>query len=389
MHIMRTCGFVVIQFMVSLHFLAQGAASSAGVGPEKQKAELAEAQSAEEQGLYEEAIRKYRAVLGKSPASAAARLGMGRSLARLGRCREAANVLEKTTGSARARGEGEKLLGICHFGLGEFDTASVHLAAAAKLAPRDKEARIYLSRAWAAAGRYEKAIRSLNSWLEQNGDDVDVLYWVGKFYDELAARAFDTMLALNPDHYLVHQLEGDQFTYRKDYKEALAAIDRAMAAAPNAPGLHYSRGNVFWRQRSLEKAREELEKELQINPNHAQANYLLGDIFVSLREPKEAIPYLQKAVSLNPEIWDAHRSLGRALVMENKFEAAVREFQIVAKANPTDDTIHGLLANAYRRLGNMDKAMEESRIFKELNAARRERVPKPTIEKPPAANPQP
>jgi tetratricopeptide (TPR) repeat protein len=141
--------------------------------------------------------------------------------------------------------------------------------------------------------------------------------------------------------------------------------------------------------RDLDKAQPEFEKELQTNPNHGQANYMLGDIFVSLRDPAKAIPYLEKSVTLNPTLWDAHRSLGRALVMQEKYAEGIEQFQVVASAFPQDDSIHGLLSNAYRRLGNMQKAEEEGKLFQKLSAERLARVHKPTPEEPPPAETQP
>lgn len=349
---------------------------------EEQATLLQQAHSAEEQGLQDEAVRKFEAALEESPSSLEARLGYGRALAHLGRCDQATGVLANVEGTTEYRAEMETVLGVCYFRLHDYASAVAHLEQAARFAPHAKDSTIFLSRAYAASGRLRDAVKTLNLWLNQNGEDVDAFYWIGKFHEELAEQAYQRMVRRDPNHYLVHQLVADQYIYKKHYDQALLAIDRALSLAPHAPGLHYARGNVFWRQRSLDKAREELRIELKSNPYHAQANFLLGDIHVSLREPKEAIPYLQRAIAVNPTIWDAHRSLGRAFVMENRLEEAVQEFEIVVKADPAEDTIHGLLSNAYRRLGDRKKAEEEACIYQELNAARRRRVPKPTVEEP-------
>ncbi len=342
--------------------------------------QLAQAQAAEKQGKLQEAVRLYQAVLAAAGPSVEARLGLGRSLAGLGRCEEAALTLRGFTGAGPAPGTAQAIVGACYFHLRDYDKAIQDLEEAVRLSPRAKEPAICLSRCYAAQGQREKATGVLRSWLARNGDDVDVLYWAGKFYEELAEITFDKMAAANPDSYLVYQLEAEQDITKKSYKKAMEALERALALAPNAPGLHYWLGRVYWYQRILDKAQAELEKELKSNPYHAQANYLMGDVLVTLRDPAKAIPYLERAVALNPGIWDAHRALGRAYVMQNKLEEGIREFHIVADANPTDDTIHGLLSNAYRRLGNNEMAQQEGKIYQKLNAERRERVPKPTIE---------
>jgi tetratricopeptide (TPR) repeat protein len=366
--------------IVSVSILALASLLPAMPPQGQSSSQLAQAKAAEEHGQLEEAARLYRAILATAGSSSEARLGLGRSLAGLGRCDEAAQTLHGSTGPAARAGTAEDLLGVCYFRVRNYEKAILQLEQATRRAPKAKDPAIYLSRAYAAEGRRDKATAVLRSWLGRNGDDVDVLYWIGKFYEELAEITFDRMAAANPNSYLIYQLEAEQDITKKAYKKATEALERALALAPNAPGLHYWLGRVYWYQRILDKAQEELEKELRTNPYHAQANYLMGDVLVTLREPAKAIPYLERAVALNPGIWDAHRALGRAYVMQNKLEEGIREFRIVADANPTDDTIHGLLSNAYRRLGNNAMAQEEGKIYQKLNAERRERVPKPTIE---------
>ncbi len=375
-------GFALRVCILGFALLSFGMAPSSGVCADDLRTKLAEAKSYEGQGQFEEAIKVYESILKESPSSNESRLGLGRSLANFGRCEEAAKVLQPIV---QNRGETETLVGVCYFRTHDYKAAITRLEPAVHLAPASKEARLYLGRSYAAAGRPEKAVLTLKSWLERNGNDVDVLYWIGKFYEDLGTRAFQKMAETYPNSYMVYQLQGEQEFDKKDYKKAMAAFDKALAIAPGAPGLHYWRGYVYWRQRSLYKAQEDFETELRSNPYHAQANYLLGDIFVSLRDPDKALPFLERAVALNPGIWDAHRSLGRALVMKNRLQEAVQQFQIVANNNPHDDSIHGLLSNAYRRLGDLEKAKEEEKLFEKLNAARRDRVPKPSVENPPVA----
>ena len=341
------------------------------------------ARALETQGLFEEAAQQYQAVLKDAPSFKEAQFGLGRALAAIGHCDHAAEAL---AGIMQGNSGAEAVMGVCYFRFHKFGLAISHLEQAVRLAPSAKDSSIFLGRAYAGAGRPDQAIATLKSWLLKNGDDPDALYWIGKFYEQSAQRAFDKMAQSHPDSYLIYQVEGEHAIYRRDYKKAVVSFQRALALAPNAAGLHYWLGNVYWRLRDLDKARRELETELRSNPYHAQANYLLGDTFVTFRDPEKAIPFLERAVTLNPGIWDAHRSLGRALVMLNKLERAIREFQIVADANPTDDTIHGLLSNAYRRLGNMSLALEEAKLYEKLNAERRERVPRPSVEEPSPAD---
>jgi tetratricopeptide (TPR) repeat protein len=375
-----------MRLLLSLSTLFAGAVLAAFLPLHSDDPGLARAKSAEADGRFEEATQQYQTILKGTPSLVEARLGLGRSLANLARCEQADKVLQGIAAPSPLRAEAETVAGNCYFLTHDYQPAISHLQEATRLDPKAKQSWVLLSRCYAEAGAQQQAIETLKRWLARNGDDVDVLFWMGKFYEEAAETTFQKMAEAHPNSYLIYQAQAEQYIDNKDYKKALEALDRAQALAPDAPGLHYSRGDVYWSQRALDKAQAELEKELRSNPFHAQANWLLGDIYVSLREPEKGIPYLERAVALNPGLWDAHRALGRALVMENKIQKAVGEFQIVAKANPDDDSIHGLLSNAYRRLGDLEKAKEEAEVFEKLNAARRERVPKPSVNSPPVTS---
>ncbi|MBZ5561505.1 MAG: tetratricopeptide repeat protein [Acidobacteriia bacterium] len=366
-----------VRHILALIAVCCAAIPSTDLPTENPQPALVKAQALEEQGLFEEAAKEYQAILKSTPNSQEAQLGLGRSLANQGRCELSADALR---GLLQRQAEAETVVGICFFRSHELGQAVTYLERAVRLAPAAKAPRIYLSRAYAGSGRSDQAIANLKTWLVRNGDDAEVLYWIGKFYEESAQATFDRMAQAHPNSYLLYELQGAQDLDKKEYQKAVAAIQRALAVAPDAPGLHYWLGNAYWHLRSLDKAQTELETELRTNPYHAQANYLLGDILVTLRDPQKAIPFLERAVALNPGIWDAHRALGRALVMQNKLAEAIREFQIVADANPRDETIHGLLSNAYRRSGNMTMAMQEQKLFEKLSAERLERVRKPTVD---------
>jgi len=376
----------VFRWILGFTLFCCGAPPALSVPSESPSSTISQARALEDEGLFDQAAIQYHLILKINPASQEARLGLGRSLANLGDCAQASEALKEML---PGHSDAESILGVCYFRFHEYGVAIPHLEQAVRLAPAAKEPRIYLGRSYAGSDRNDEAISTLKSWLAHYGDDADVLYWIGKFYEGSAEATFEKMAQAHPNSYLVYQVQGEDYLEKREFPKAAKALERALALAPDTPGLHYWLGSAYWHSRSLDKAQVELEKELRSNPYHAQANYLLGDIFVTLRDPEKAIPLLERAVALNPSIWDAHRSLGRALVMTNKLPEAIREFQIVAEANPTEDTIHGLLSNAYRRSGNMPMAVQEAKLYEKLNTERQQHIPKPSKEEPPAPDSHP
>jgi len=187
---------------------------------------LPSARSLESQGDYVQAEQAYQAALQHSPDSREARLGLGRVLGKLGRCEEADRTLEPL--AEFSRGDVEAILGDCYFRTHNSDKAIAHLELARQLRPNSREASIKLGRAYASAGRNKEAINTWKSWLQQNPSDVDALYWIGSTYNSMAQNVSDEMERKDRDHYLVLELEGDQFRMKQDYEKALQAYQSAL-----------------------------------------------------------------------------------------------------------------------------------------------------------------
>jgi tetratricopeptide (TPR) repeat protein len=325
---------------------------------------LADARSLEAKGEYKQAEEKYQAALKLSPSSLEARLGVGSTMAKLGQCQESEGVLKALAGSHRA--ETEQILGGCYFYMHDFDQAIVHLKLAREFAPKDQPVWITLGRAESSAGHNKEAISTLKTWLARNPQDQDALYWIGRIYNSMSQNVLDDMTAKDPNNYLVHELEGDQFRLKQDYAKALQAYQEALKAAPDAPGLHFNVGDVDYQMLKYPEAGEELQKELKINPYHALANFEMGDIDIKQGRVEDGMPYLERALKLDPNLAEAHRSMARALLAEKRYEDAVHELLWLTKADPTDHTAHAMLAGAYRQMGQMKEAQEEAEISQKL-----------------------
>jgi tetratricopeptide (TPR) repeat protein len=325
---------------------------------------LAEAQSLETKGEYKEAEQKYQAAVKQSPSSQEARLGVGRTMAKLGQCKESEGVLKPLADSHRA--EIELILGGCYFYMHDFDPAITHLRLAREIAPKDQPVWITLGRAEASAGHNKEAITTLKTWLARNPQDPDALYWIGRIYNTMSQTVLDEMTAKDPNNYMVHELEGDQFRLKQDYAKALQAYQDTLKAAPDAPGLHFNVGDAYYQMLKYPEAREELEKEIKINPYHARANFELGDIDIRQGQVEQGMPYLDRALKLDPALAEARRSMARGLLAEKRYEEAVLELLWLTNADPSDHTAHAMLSNAYRQMGRLQEAQEEAAISQKL-----------------------
>jgi tetratricopeptide (TPR) repeat protein len=335
-----------------------------GVDTHNLQSRVAEANALDQEGRFDQAIRRYRELLRQYPTSPEVRLRLGNDLARTAKCEDPAEPETSATGPAGIAQQ--VVIGICHFRRNEMPAAVAHLRSAVALAPDDKQAAIFMGRAAAESGNPAEGLRVLKVLKDGGQNDPDVLYWTGVFYDQLAQQTYDAMAKSHPDSYQLLETQGDQFLQQQKYDDALKAYQKALSTAPDSAGLHFDVGDTYWHMGRLEEAAPELLADLKLNPNHAQANYELGDIAVKRGDSDRGTALLRKALEFDPGLVEAHRSLGRAYLAKQEFADALREFSVVAKAEPSDHTIHALLASVDQRMGRKQEAEAETRKYNEL-----------------------
>jgi len=80
----------------------------------------------------------------------------------------------------------------------------------------------------------------------------------------------------------------------------------------------------------------------------------------------EAILHLERAIQYAPDLAQAHRDLGKAYFQKNELEKAAKEYAKVAELDPEEDTVHYRLSQIYKKLGRIEEAQAELKIFETL-----------------------
>jgi tetratricopeptide (TPR) repeat protein len=163
------------------------------------------------------------------------------------------------------------------------------------------------------------------------------LYGVGNSAG--AVKAFRAALKLKPDNlralfFLATALEG-----AGEIDAALTAYRELVRRQPNAGEGHLGLGVLLIKRGGADVAKgiDELRTTVRIDPNQYEAQVTLGRALLTQKLPAESVEHLRRAAELAP-------------------------------ANPEP---HYQLALAYRRLGQNDKAVEETAIVKRIHETRR------------------
>ena len=224
--------------------------------------------------------------------------------------------------------------------------------------PGTAAARLILARCRIAEGQLRMALEQLNRVHEQDQEEPETLYLLGKTYEGLASQAAGRLFELNPDAPGVRLLRGEAFERgpKYDFESALAEFRAAKESSPDDPAVDQAIGRVLFKMKRFDEAVPHLEAALARNPGHGTANYLLGKIRLLQGNRKDAIATLREAVRARPGLVDARRDLASALAREGRLEEAIGMYEDLLTDHPTDASLHALLATAYRRAGRIEEA---------------------------------
>jgi tetratricopeptide (TPR) repeat protein len=283
---------------------------------------------------YKEAVPLYRKALALDPAVPGLRLNLGLALFKSGEMKQAIQEFKpllksQPAGSAEAQ-RLTILLGMAHYGLGEYAEAVPYLKASAAGDTRNLPLRLALAHSCLWSKQYQCVLDTYHEILALNAESAEA--------DMLAGEVMDEM---------------------KDHRGAIQQFRAAVKANPMEPEVHFGLGYLLWTQRQYPEAVSELQAELANDPNHVQALVYLADAQIQLSHQEVAVPLLEKALHLNPGMELAHLDLGVVYAAAGRQEDALREMREAARLAPDDVNVHWRMGRLLKAMGKKDEAKAE------------------------------
>jgi tetratricopeptide (TPR) repeat protein len=230
---------------------------------------------------------------------------------------------------------------------------------------RSPEQDILLGRAQLALGDEQAAAAAFAEALNRDKANAQSSYWLIRSYQRLALTCLNHMVELAPDSWRVHQIQGEYYQSRFDYKKAIEEFHTALRAHPDSAELHEQLGHAYLLDKNAAEGKAEIEKALQIDPTRTPSLYLLGRVYFQGREIPKSIEYFQGALRFDPRFLPARAALGRAYMRVGKPASAVPELE-KAVSTDYDGDLHYLLSRAYRQLGKTDLAAQALAVSQDL-----------------------
>ena len=296
------------------------------------------------QERYTQAVPLYRKALALNPAMPGLRLNLGLALFKAGQLKQALQMFEpllKTEPPSSPEAQRlTTLIGLAHYGLGEYGPAIPYLKQATAGDPQNLPFRLVLAHSCLSSRQFQCVLDVYHEILLLNAESAEA--------DMLAGEALDEM---------------------NDHVGATQQFRAAVKANPQEPNVHFGLGYLLWVQAQYEESAQEFRAELANVPNHVQALAYLADANLKMNHPEVALPLIEKAIRINPDFEMPHLDLGIMYADSGRRDEALRELKVAARLNPNDVNVHWRLARLYHAMGRKDEADAEFHKTRSLTKA--------------------
>jgi tetratricopeptide (TPR) repeat protein len=293
---------------------------------------------------YAEAVAYYRRAMALNPTMPRLQFNLGLAYFKEGEYRDALlqfNPLFKAEPSGSDEAQRLAILiGMAHYGLGEFAAAAPLLKQAAQSDPRNLQLLLTLAHSCLLSKQYPCVLDT-----------------------------YHRIIALDPDSAEAHMLAGEALDEMKEPVGATKEMHAAVAANPKEPDAHFGLGYLLWTQGQTQEAAQEFQAELDNFPEHSLAMLYLAKADQQMNRFEEARLLLEKAVTSNPANAMAHLELGIVYTEAGRQEDALRELKQAETLNPADVKAHYRLGRLYRSMGRTAEANAEFEKTKSLTQA--------------------
>jgi tetratricopeptide (TPR) repeat protein len=368
-----SCRFLLLSGAIVFAGALLSSSSAQQAGSTVQQHFLA-AQQDQQQGLLDDAVREYKAVLQLQPELPEVYINLGLVYYAQAKFDKSAEALT-TANKLRPGMRGVSLwLGIDDVKLHRPTQAAALLREAIRQDPADKLAQSWLGTALWDAGQTDAALLQLRKAAAQFSDDPDLLFALGEAYGKAAVQQTEQLLDESSGTALSDLIYGTTYAGEREWTKAEGHLHRAIERDPRLLDAHLELAEVFLQQAHLPAAQEQLEEAMTLEPQSASALARDGELLLLMQQPGKGLSRIQKAIEIDrSETLDAlglpvEDRIGRSVKSDEagaELPPLCREAARKLEADPTYSPAKDVaLAALYALAGDEDNASQAYRKIK-------------------------
>lgn len=172
-----------------------------------------------------------------------------------------------------------------------------------------------------------------------------------------AARVYEQILALDPQHADSLHLSGVLFRQVGQTQLALVRLARAVELDPANSIYAYNYASSLRDAGQVDDAIAMLRRAVELNPHLAEAHLNLGTLLHARGKFADAVTAYEQALVARPDYAEAHHNIGSALRDQGKFDPAIECYRRALALRPdyADANLH--LAGILREIGRPAEAL--------------------------------
>jgi tetratricopeptide (TPR) repeat protein len=330
---------------------------------------LSAATEARQAQRWEEAIELYGKIIKLKPAYVEGYWYQGTAYYSLDNFPQCQETFRKVVRLAPKNGAAYAFLGLCEFGVKDYDRSLQHLLQSRILGVGDTKelgsvARYHAAVLMTRIEQYEQALETLGEFAGEGDDNPRVIEAMG-----LATLRMPLLPIEAPPERREMVLMAGRASYLMATRNTAAsekAFEALASRYPETQNVHYAYG-VFLLQEKPDKAIEEFKRELELQPGHPWSLMQIAYEYLKRGDAQTGLTWAQQAVAAAPNAFPARKALGQALLDTGDVDGAIRELLVGIKLAPESPGLHFQLARAYQRAGRAEDATRERDEFTRLD----------------------
>ncbi len=220
-------------------------------------------------------------------------------------------------------------------------------------------------------GDLEHTAAVVQSLVDLNPDNADILYLAQLVYTELADDTLNKLTIIAPGSARMQQVIAEHLVNAGDLKGAIAHYKKCLEMNPRVPGVRYELAEAILESSPTDPAAQadaqrELETALKTEGDSSKIECELARIAQRESDAQSAFAHYTRAFALNPREVDAQVGLARMLMSRDKPREAMKYLRMAVESDPLNGEVHYRLASVYRSLQMNAEAEKEITLFREI-----------------------